>query len=245
LPTAAGKVKGALRNFFAWKNLKILILFGVVYAALSFGTSFLGFLSPQTPVALHEHVSIHAFEEFGGHFLFGAAAAIPFLDLDLIFLSGVFAVLIDTDHILDALGFYVSGRPDHSFFYAAFSGVVLYYVARRTSNVSKEREVKFAFLGPVVLLSHISFDVFGAYAIFVGGYYFPLYAPFNFSTIPLQYYYWVVFEVGALLIALCGLYLARRTTAKTKGIIEPAKNASDPPDVNSQSHSRTSEMLYL
>lgn len=203
-----------LKDFFRARNLRILFAFGIVYVALSFGLSFMGFLAPEPPVALREHISTDLLVELGGHFLFGAVAAIPFLDVDLIFLSGVFAMLIDSDHVLDALGFYVSGRPDHSFFYAVLSGLVLYYLARRL-NLGGERQVKFAFLGAVVVFAHISYDIFASYVLIIGkGYYFPLFDPFNFATVSLSFDYWIVFEVAGLGAALCGLYASRRIKGK-------------------------------
>jgi hypothetical protein len=208
--------KVSLRSFFSTRNLMILIIFTLVYVALTFGTSFLGFLAPEPPVALRQYTPISLLEELGGHFLFGAIAALPFFDLDLIFLTGIFAVAIDTDHILYAMGFYVSETPDHSFFYAILSGLILLYVARRM-KLGKEREIKFAFLGPVVVLSHISYDIFASYAFFIErGYSFPLFDPFSFSKIPFSFNYWLLFEISAFLLAVCGLYVARKVQKRTK-----------------------------
>lgn len=194
----------SLTEFFRPRNLKILVLFSLAYLALSFGTSFLGFLSPQAPFPLHQYSPSHFLEEVGGHFIFGVLAALPFLDIDLILLCGTFAVLIDSDHILEALGFYVSGRPDHSIFYAAFSFVILYYIARKM-KMGNEREIKFGLLGAVVLLAHVAFDIFAAYGLFYGGgYYFPLLAPFSFSAVSFPFDYWIVLEILAFALALLG-----------------------------------------
>lgn len=125
----AGRSRFMPKNRILWRNYstrdaKTLIIFTIVYLALSFGFSFIGFLYPETPVPLSEYSGMNLFAEVGGHFLFGFAAALPFLDLDLTLLGGVFAVAIDSDHILSSMGFYVSGRPSHSFFFAVFSGEI-------------------------------------------------------------------------------------------------------------------------
>jgi hypothetical protein len=210
------QLKKLLLDFLRWPNIRLLLIFFLIYVLLSFVTSALGFLSPEPPVALREHVATRFFLELGGHFAFGFVAALPFLDFDIMILTGVFAVAIDTDHIFDSLGFYVSGRPDHSLFFGVLSGLILYYVARKM-QLGTRREIKFAFIGPVVLFSHIAFDILAAYLLFIGkGYFFPLLAPFNFTTIPFSLDYWIPFEIAAFALALFGTYLARKIANVSK-----------------------------
>jgi len=54
----------------------------------------------------------------GGHVLFGAVAALPSLDSGLVMLASGESLLIDSVHLLAALGYPVEGRLAHSTFFA-------------------------------------------------------------------------------------------------------------------------------
>jgi len=56
--------------------LRSSALFGVVYVALAIAFSFMGFVAQQPTVHFHEYSLPEAVLEVGGHFLFGAVAAL-------------------------------------------------------------------------------------------------------------------------------------------------------------------------
>jgi hypothetical protein len=199
-------------------HLKKIGLLAIFYAGLAFLYSAIGFLHPEIS-HFHEYTTSKLALEVFGHFAFGFAASIPFFDLELSLLTGAAAVFIDTDHILSAIGFDVSGRPDHSFLFVAVSAIILFYVAQRSDEFSKNFLIKFSFFAPVVVFSHIAYDIF---AVPMGSSSsFQLFIPFSYASVTLQYNYWIVFEALALVFSFTGYVLAkllstnnRRTTIR-------------------------------
>lgn len=118
-------------------------------------------------------------------------------------LTTAFAILIDVDHILSALGFDVSGRPDHSILYAALSSVFIVYLAIKL-NVSKGSTIKLAFVGAVTVLAHVSYDVFAS-----NGSSFQPFIPFSFVTIDFAFSTWIVFEAAAIVLAVLATLIAK------------------------------------
>ena len=119
-------------------------------------------------------------------------------------------MLIDVDHILAVIGYSVSGRPDHNLLYLLVSAVLLFIVAKRL-GYSSGRLAKVAFVGPIALFSHISYDLYAAGPPYSA---FPLFAPFSFQNIYLPYSDWLPFEIAGLAVAVLALFLARRLQRK-------------------------------
>ena len=189
-----------------------MVAIALFYTVLSFSYSFVGFLHYQPGSHFHEYAFAKLAIEIGGHFIFGFAAAIPLLDFGVAILAGSLAVLLDSDHILSALNFPVSGRPDHSLLFMLVSTLLILYLGSRM-RLSRNLILKLVFVGPVTLLAHISYDVFAA-----SGSTFQLLIPFDFAQIYLPYYAWAVFEAAALLLSFLGLYLSRLSTSQTKTV---------------------------
>jgi hypothetical protein len=188
-------------------HLKKIILLALFYAALAFLYSSIGFLHPEVS-HFYEYTGSRLFVEIFGHFAFGFIASLPFWDLEISLLTGAAAVLIDADHILSALNLNVSGRPDHSFFFVFVSAMILFYVVQRSNKFSKSFLIKFAFFAPVVVFSHISYDIF---AVPLGSSStFQLFIPFSFAEVTLPYNYWILFEVAALIFSFAGYLCAGR-----------------------------------
>jgi hypothetical protein len=188
-------------------HFRKIVFLALFYAAVAFLYSSIGFLSPEVS-HFHEYTSSKLIIEILGHFSFGVLASLPFWDLEISLLTGVAAVFIDTDHILSAIGFNVSGRPDHSFLFVFVSAVILYYVVQRSGRFSKNFLIKFTFFAPVVVFSHIAYDIF---ALPIGSSSsFQLFIPFSFAVVTLQYNYWILFETLALVLSFAGYLLAKR-----------------------------------
>lgn len=186
-------------------HFRKIVLLALFYAALAFAYSSIGFLHPEVS-HFHEYSSYKFSVEIAGHFLFGFIAGIPFLDLELALLTGAGAVFIDTDHILSALNFQVSGRPDHSFLFIVVAGMILFYVVQR-SRLPRDFVVKFAYFAPVAVFSHIAYDIF---AVPIGSSSsFDFFVPFSFQIITMPYIYWIVFEAVAMALSFAGYLTAR------------------------------------
>jgi len=181
----------------------------IAFAAVAFLFSLVGFLHPEPAVHYHEYSASAFVLEIVGHFSFGFLAASPLLDVGLALWVGSMAVLIDTDHLLAALGFAVSSRPDHSLAFAAVSSVALALLARRF-RVPSSKSVKMPFLGPVVVLSHIAYDVFSATSTQPGGGgAFPLFIPLTFETVDFVGWYWLLFEGIAAAASVAGYLITK------------------------------------
>lgn len=182
-----------------------------LFTAFAFAFSLLGFLHPEPPAHFHEYAPPKLALELAGHFIFGFAAALPLLDPEVCLLFGSMAVLIDIDHLLAALGFGVSGRPDHSFAFAALACLVFPYAALRL-GAGRRRARMLAFSGFVVLLSHISYDTFSStYIDNSGTNSFPLLLPFSFASFSIQGALWPLLEGLALLLSAAALAMTRGT----------------------------------
>jgi len=179
------------------------VLFALAYSSL-------GFLHPQH-VHLHEYSVPGAFEEVGGHILFGFLVALPFMDLNLLLLSGSFAILVDSDHLLGALNLPVASRIDHSLLFILASSAFVYAICR-WKKLDGRMTVKTVSLVPAAILSHLSYDVLASYGIFGGlGYAFPLFAPFSFTLVYFPGYSWIALEALGFCVTLAAAYALRRS----------------------------------
>ena len=105
-------------------QLLVIILVSLIFGALGFLYSFVGFLD-QTPIISLEPFRGLTIEEIGGHFLFGFIIGIAFKNLKISILTGLMAVTIDADHLLSATGFDIQGRIDHSIPFAILSSILM------------------------------------------------------------------------------------------------------------------------
>jgi len=198
-------------------KLRPVIKLSIIYVILSFVFSAIGFLHGLPHGNGSEYTIFFLIPEIGGHILFAVVAILPFLDLELIFLSAVIAVFIDMDHLLGILTTlpYV-GRPNHSILFILVSISILVYLTRRM-KLSKSSQIKVAFVVPVAILSHISFDILAAYVIFGGGSFtFPLFYPFSSTLIAFQFYSFVILEAAAFGLAIVGSLLVKRYMKEAK-----------------------------
>ena len=186
---------------------KVSIL-SACYLVFALGYSLIGFLQPIPAAHIHEYSPTRAILELGGHVLFGLIAALPLMDFDLILLSGAIAVLIDVDHIWTAFSFNVSNRPDHSIVYVLLASLAIFYAGTRL-GYSKKRIVKLSWVPLIAFLSHLSYDVFAAFALYQGrGSSFPLFIPFNFGSISFGFYDFLPLELAAVSVSLIILLIA-------------------------------------
>ena len=185
-----------------------------VYASLSFLWSALGFLSPVPPIHLHEYAFPALVTEVGGHVLFGLLAALPTMDIGLVLLAGGESVLIDSDHLLAALGYPVEGRLAHSAFFAIFAALVLAYLARRSGRGG--RGVFFVTLSSVA--AHLSYDVFA------GNGFFYIAAPLSFASYEFPLWTWLPLLLIGVALSSFGRIRMRRRASGT-----PTSDKSAPP----------------
>jgi hypothetical protein len=195
---------------------------------LAFTYSALGFLHGIPHGNASEYTISFLIPEISGHIIFAVIAVLPFLDIQVMLLSSVIAVFIDTDHLL---GIFTTlpyiGRPDHSILFMIVAASILVYLSRRL-NLSTASQIKVAFVVFAAILSHLSFDILAAYDIFGGGSFsFPLFYPFSSALIPFPLYAFVIFEIGAVTISIVGSLLARKFSRSARASIQaPRSNVS-------------------
>ncbi len=190
---------------------------------MSFSYSFFGFYSPQAKtIKRFDTFGSLTPQEVGGHFLFGFIAGLPFRKLRMAVLCGLMALVLDTDHILNAAGFEVQGRLSHSIPFAIIASVlvgtiaymIFNYPAQANSkpltprgtrinkgisfmNYSKSQKTFSQFLVVTVaaVISHIAYDTFvDSHANF------PLLAPLIYTDFHIPQIYGVPIEGAAILL---------------------------------------------
>jgi len=200
-------------------KLRPVIKLSIIYVVLSLAYSALGFLHGLPHGNASEYTISFLIPEIAGHVLFAAVAILPFLDVQLILLSAVVGVFIDMDHLL---GIFTRlpfvGRPNHSILFILVTISILVYFSRRM-NLTRTSQIKVAFVVPVAILSHISFDVLAAYEIFGGGSFsFPLFYPFSSTLIAFPLYSFMILEAAAFGLAIVGSLIVKNYGPQLKSL---------------------------
>jgi hypothetical protein len=172
---------------FARGQLVQIAALSLLYSAISFLWSSVGFISPTPPVHYHEYALPSIMIEILGHALFGVAAGIGTRRVTLALLCGADAVLIDSDHLLAALNLPVLGRLSHSFPFAVVISLILLAVPQR---FVPRRALVLVTIASI--LSHLSYDVFA------GNGQFPILAPLSFQSVTFPGFSWPILELAAV-----------------------------------------------
>lgn len=163
--------------------LKISLLYCIL--AVTFAP--FGVFIPEK-IMLVSPVDALSINEIGGHFLFGVLVASVTLSLRYILLSGLFAVLIDSDHWVGLFHFNGVARMAHSLLFGVISALIL-------MAIFGKKDYKLGIIVFGSLLSHISYD------IFVGEHsHFPLFIPFYNHMIGFVKPEWIYFEITAVVV---------------------------------------------
>lgn len=166
-----------------------IIKTSVLYCVLSAAFSLLGIFlvgkgqGPQLipPIA-------YSPQEVIGHITWGLIAGAASLSIRYFLLSGSFALLIDSDHLIQLLPISAVSRMSHSISFGIISAVVMMLVFGK-------KDYRLGAIVLAALLTHISFDTFSDYNPK-----FPIFAPFYTNVIHFQTIDWIFFEVVAIAI---------------------------------------------
>jgi len=181
-----------------------IIKTALVYCALSVTFSFVGiFLAEkghlQSPVG---YLSIH---EVGGHVMWGLVAGAACLSLRYFILTGLFAILIDSDHLIGLLHVDALSRMSHSIAFGMVSVVVLMILFGK-------KDYRLGAAAIAGLLSHLSFDTFSE-----NDSEFPIFAPFYNHQIIFTNMDWIYFEIAA--IAVVGIIAILTRIKESKKLV--------------------------
>lgn len=185
-------------------GFSFVIKTSLVFCALSATFSLVGLLLPEKG-PLHNPVGGLNIHEIGGHLLWGLAAGAVFMNARYVIATGLFAVLIDSDHLIALLHVDALSRMSHSIAFGAIAVIVLMiFFGRRDYKLGAA-----VFAG---LLAHLSFDAFaGSDAKF------SLLTPFYNHPITFPSADWVYFEVAAVIVAgVVTIMMSRKALARAE-----------------------------
>lgn len=169
-------------------DVYFIIKTSLFYCTISLGFSLSSIFFPDKTIVNPLPLGVFNVNEIAGHFLWGLVAAVVTMRLKYILLGGAFAVLIDSDHIINALQIEGISRMSHSIAFAMIAVIVMMLVFGKRDYI----------LGAVAgasVLSHISYD------LFVDDYSgFPLFTPFYNMSQHFATTSWVFFEIGAIMM---------------------------------------------
>jgi hypothetical protein len=180
-----------------WKmETRYIVKTSLLYCGLSAAFSLVGiFIAQKGP--LENPIGSLTINEVVGHFLWGLIVGAVTLSLRYTIIAGVFAVLIDSDHLIAFTHIDALFRMSHSISFGIISLVVLMILTRT-------KDWRLGAIAFAAVLSHVSFD------IFAGDPRFPIFAPFYNSQISFSHIDWLYFEVAAIVIVGVVSILARR-----------------------------------
>ena len=113
-----------------------VVLIPLIFGILGFLFSFFGLLDQTRNIVALEPFRLFTVQEIGGHFLFGFLISVPSKNLKVMLMTGLMALTIDSDHLLNLAGFHVQGRIDHSITFVIISSIILGLI---TSHIYKKR----------------------------------------------------------------------------------------------------------
>ncbi|MDE1766184.1 MAG: hypothetical protein KGI27_07925 [Thaumarchaeota archaeon] len=179
------------------KDAGFIVKTALVFCALSAAFSFAGTLLPERGPLGNPAGGLNL-HEIGGHLLWGLVAGAVFLGARYVIITGLFAVLIDSDHLIALLHVDALSRMSHSILFGAIAAAVLMLAfGKRDARLGAA-----AFAG---VLSHLSFDTFAG-----DDGKFPLFVPFYNHQIIFPNIDWIYFQVAAVMVAGIVTMLATR-----------------------------------
>lgn len=188
------------------KETSFVIKTVLVFCALSAAFSFVGMLLPEKGPLPNPSGGLNI-REIGGHLIWGLVAGAAFLSLRYVIITGLFAVLIDSDHLIALLHVDALSRMSHSIAFGALAVVVLMISFGR-------KDYKLGAAAFAGVLSHLSFDTFAG-----SDGRFPLFVPFYNHQIIFQNIDWIYFEIAAIVLVGIITILTARKTSKLEASI--------------------------
>ena len=186
-------------------DTRFIIKTSILYCVLSASFSLLGIflvekgVGPQTVPE-----TAYSAQEVIGHITWGFIAGAASLSIRYFLLSGSFALLIDSDHLIQLLPIATVTRMSHSLSFGMFSILVMILVFGKKDYLLGATAI-------AGLLTHLSYDTFAD-----NNPTFPIFAPFYNQAINFQTIDWIFFETVAVVIIGFAALLNRRRLKKIK-----------------------------
>lgn len=179
-------------------DASFIIKTAIAYCILSMAFSFVGILlAEKGPVP--NPVGSLTVKEVAGHIAWGLVAGAVTLSLRYVILTGLFAVLIDSDHIIGLTHIDALVRMSHSISFGIISVIVLMILFGR-------KDYRLGAAAIAGLFSHLSFDIFAG-----NDGKFPILTPFYNHQISFAHADWLYFEIAAIILVGIITILTKKT----------------------------------
>ena len=123
------------------RRLAGILSLSVVFGVLGFLYSFFGLFEQTRNVVPLEPFRLLTIQEIGGHFLFGFIVSLPLKNLKIAILTGLMALTIDSDHLLNFSGLHIQGRIDHSIAFAIISSIIMGLIPELRSILKYQEKI--------------------------------------------------------------------------------------------------------
>jgi hypothetical protein len=168
------------------KQTSFILKASILFCVLSATFSLIGILIPEK-APQDNPIATLSIQEVTGHIAWGLLAGAVTFSLRYFILSGLFAVLIDSDHLIGFAHVDAISRMSHSIAFGIIAAAILILVFRKNYLLGAT-----AFSG---MLAHLSYDTFAG----EDGK-FPIFAPFYNHQISFPNQDWIYFEIAAVII---------------------------------------------
>jgi len=117
-------------------------------------------------------------------------------------IGGIFAIILDSDHLIQFLGIEVVPRMAHSVSFGLIAILVMMLIFGK-------RDYLLGAISFAAVLSHISFDI-----LLGGEDKFPFFTPFTNEVTIFQGPDWILMEIGAVILVVISVIVSRRKKMK-------------------------------
>lgn len=169
------------------KTAKNFVYSIIIFSLLSAGFSTIGIFLPSATGAENPLSSVST-EHVIGHIVWGMMAGAATLSLRYFFLAGVFAILLDADHLVNFIGLDIVSRMGHSVPFAIFAATIMILYSKK--------DYKLGSIAAAAVFAHTSFDT-----LLSKGDVFPLFAPILTDEIHFASTDWIWLQLAAVMIA--------------------------------------------
>jgi len=165
-----------------------LIKTTLVYGFLAVGFSLIGLILPAA-LPLDDPLASATVEHIVGHIIWGMVAAFAALSFKHIFAGGLFALVLDADHLLNFFNIDMISRMGHSIPFALLAPIVMMLIFGR-------RDLLLGSISFAAVFSHLSLDTFLDDGVF------PILAPFSDHIMSFEVTDWIIFQLVAISVVV-------------------------------------------
>jgi len=180
-------------------SFSFIIRTSVVYGVLAFSFSIIGLFFPEGHIPGDPiEASGLSVEHVLGHVIWGLVVGVFSFRFRYFVLAGLFAIILDSDHLIQFLGIEMISRMAHSITFGIIAAVAMMIIFGK-------KDILLGAIAFSAIFSHISYDV-----LLSGSTNFPFLVPFIRDGIDFGGLDWILYQVLAILIVLTISILVRK-----------------------------------